>query len=97
MTGDRSYLPVPVRLDVCGLLLALSLTASVPVLVPVVVGVNVTLTVHLLLAAKLVVQVVAEIAKSPLVEIAILLRLTVWLLVRVKFFAALVVPTACAA
>src|SRR5215469_11442782 len=64
------YLPVPVRLDVCGLLLALSLALSCPVLVPVAVGVNVTLIVHLPLAARLVVQVVAEIAKSPVVEIA---------------------------
>ena len=35
-------MPVPVRLDVCGLLLALSLTLSCPVLAPVWVGLNVT-------------------------------------------------------
>ena len=46
-------MPLPVRLDVCGLLLALSLTLSCPVLVPVWVGVNVTLIVHLLFAARL--------------------------------------------
>lgn len=90
-------MPVPLRFDVCGLLLALSLTLSVPVLVPVVVGVKVTLIVHFALAARLVVQVFADTAKSPVVEIAILFSVTVWLLTRVNVFAALVVPTACAA
>jgi len=41
------YLPVPVNLEVCGLLAALSLTLSVPVRVPVSVGLNTTLMVHL--------------------------------------------------
>jgi hypothetical protein len=86
---------VPVRVDVWGLLLALSLTLSCPVLFPVAVGVNVTLVVHLLLAAKLVVHVVADTAKSPLVVITMLVRAALWLLVRVNVFAALVVPTAC--
>jgi hypothetical protein len=58
--------------------LALSLTLSVPVLVPVAAGVNVTLIVHLPLAARLVVQVVADTAKSPVVEIAMLVSATVW-------------------
>jgi hypothetical protein len=61
------------------------------------VGVNVTLIVHLPLAARLVVQVVAEIAKSPVVEIAMPVIATVWSLVKVNVFAALVVPTFCAA
>jgi hypothetical protein len=86
---------LPVRIDVWGLLLALSLTLGCPVLFPVAVGVNVRLVVHLLLAAKLVVHVVADIAKSPLVVIAMLVRGALWLLVRVNVFAALVVPTAC--
>jgi len=64
---------VPVKFDVCGLLPALSLTLSFPVLVPVAVGVNVTLIVHLLLAARLGVHVVADTAKSPVVEVATLL------------------------
>ena len=92
---DQFYLPVPLKLTVCGLLLALSLTLNCPVLVPVTIGVNVTLTVHVFLDAKLVVQVVADTAKSPVVEIAMLVSVTVWLLVRVNFFAALVVPTVC--
>jgi hypothetical protein len=86
---------VSVRVDVWGLLLALSLTLGCPVLFPVAVGVNVTLVAHLLLAAKLVVHVVADTAKSPLVVITMLVRAALWLLVRVNVFAALVVPTAC--
>jgi hypothetical protein len=86
-------LPVPVRLEVCGLLLALSLTFNVPVLVPVAVGLNTTLIVQLDLAARLVVQVVVETLKSPLVEITMLLSVTFCLLVRVNTFAGLVVPT----
>ena len=44
------YLPVPVRLDVCGLPTALSATLNDPVLVPVAVGVNTTLIAQLPLA-----------------------------------------------
>jgi hypothetical protein len=51
-------------------LLALSLTLSRPILAPVAVGVNVTLIVHFALAAKLVVQVLAETAKFPVVLMA---------------------------
>ena len=87
------YLPVPVRLDFCGLLLALSLTLNTPVLVPLAVGVKVTLIVHFPLAIRLVVQVVAETAKSPAVVIAMLVKATVWLLVRVNVFGGLIVPT----
>jgi len=85
---------VPLRFDVCGLLQALLLTISVPVLVPTAFGANVTLMVHLLLAARLVVQVVADTAKSPVVEIAMLVNSTLWLLVRVILFGKLVVPAA---
>lgn len=49
---DRLYFPVPVKLDVCGLLLALSLTLNFPVLVPVSVGVKVTPIVHFALATS---------------------------------------------
>ena len=42
-------------------------------------------------------QVVAETAKSPVVEITILFSATVWLLVKVNVFAALVVPSVCVA
>lgn len=73
--------------------MALSLTFSVPVRVPVAVGVKVTLTAHLSFAPKLVVHVVADTAKSPVVEIAMLVSVTLWLLVRLNVFAVLVVPT----
>ena len=85
---------MPARFDVCGLLLALSLTLSVAVVLPNAVGVKLTLIVHLLWAARLVVHVVADTAKSPVVEIAMLLNVTLWLLVRVKVLSVLVVPTA---
>jgi hypothetical protein len=49
--------PVPVRLAVCGLPAALSVTVIVPVRVPAAVGVNVTLIVQFALAAREVPQV----------------------------------------
>ena len=49
--------PVPVKLAVCGLPAALSVTVIVPVRVPATVGVNVTLIVQLALAASDVPQV----------------------------------------
>ena len=87
-------MPVPVSFDVCGLLLALSLTLNVPFLVPVAVGVKVTLIVHLPWAARLVVHVVVDTAKSPVVEMAMLVRSTLWWLVKLNVFAVLVEPTA---
>ena len=50
---------------------------------------------HFALAFKLASHVVAETAKSPIVEIAIPVRSTGWLFVNVNVFAALVVPTFC--
>jgi hypothetical protein len=87
---------VPVRLAVCGLPGALSDTLSDPVLVPTAVGVNVTLIVQLVFAGRVAAQVFADTAKSPLTEMEILCTETLWWLVRVKFFATLVVPTVCA-
>ena len=84
---------MPVRLEVCGLLEALSDTLNVPVLVPTAVGENVTLIVQLVLAGRVAAQVYAETAKSPVTEMEILCSDTLWWLVRVKFFATLVVPT----
>ena len=57
--------PVPVKLAVCGLPLALSVTVKVPVRVPVAAGANVTLIVHLLPAASELPQLLVW-AKSPL-------------------------------
>ena len=64
--GERlTVTPDPVRLALCGLLLALSVTVRVPVRVPVAVGLKVTLIVQLDAAATLVPQVLVC-AKSPL-------------------------------
>ena len=57
--------PVPLRLAVCGLPLALSVTVKVPVRVPVAEGVNVTLMVHWAPAASELLQLLVC-AKSPL-------------------------------
>lgn|SRR5579862_1891181 len=53
----RATAPDPVRLMVCGLLLALSLILTVPVWGPVVVGLKVTVMVHCPFAGMLVPQV----------------------------------------
>jgi hypothetical protein len=86
---------VPVRLEVCGLLLALSDACNVPVLVPVWVGVKVTLMVQLALEVKFAWQFVVETLKSPVVEIEMLWRIVFRLLLSVNVFAELVVPTFC--
>ena len=86
-------MPVPVRLEVCGLPTALSLTCNVPVLVPVCVGLNTTLIVQLDLAPRLAPQVVAETLKSPVVEMEMPVSDTLCLLASVNGFATLVAPT----
>lgn len=58
------------RFEVCGLLSVWSLTLNCPVLVPLSVGLNTKLIVHFLSATKLVVHVVVDTEKSPVVEIA---------------------------
>ena len=97
MLQQTFYLPVPVRLEVCGLPNALSATFNEPVLVPVAVGLKTTLILQLVLAVRLVVQVVVETLKSPVVEITMLFSATGCLLARVNTFARLVVPTVRAA
>ena len=91
--------PVPVRLAVCGLPPALSVTVRVPVLVPPTEGVNVTLMVQLALAASvdgLMGQLLVW-AKSPLlVPVTAMLAMVtdvVPVLESVTVWAALVVPT----
>ena len=49
----RGAVPVPVKLTVCGLLLAVSVIVTVPFSVPVAVGVNVTLIAQAPPAARL--------------------------------------------
>jgi len=60
-----SAVPVPERLAVCGLLVALSVTVKVPLRVPVAVGVKVTLIVQDAPAATELPQLFVS-AKSPL-------------------------------
>ena len=84
---------MPVRLDVCGLLLALSDTCNVPVLIPVAVGVNTTSILQVPKGATFIPQVVVETLKSPVVEIETLVSATLRWFVSVNTFAALVVPT----
>lgn len=88
-----AYLPVPFRLEVCGLPTALSDTCNVPVKVPVWVGANTTLMVQLALEVRLVWQVVEVTLNSPVVEIETFLSITFWLFLRVNVFAELFVPT----
>lgn len=58
--------PVPARAIICGLRAALSLMVIAPAIDPATVGEKVALTVHFAFAAIVPVQVLAEIAKSPL-------------------------------
>lgn len=85
-------MPVPVRLEVCGLASALSATLNAPCLVPVCVGENTTLIVHLVLEARLAAQVVAEMLKSPVVPIEIPVSAMLCLLESVNTLATLFVP-----
>ena len=86
------YLPVPERVDVCGLPAASSLTCRVPVWTPIFVGTNTTLKVHFALAARLEPQVVPVMLKLPVVAAEIPVRDTFCLLVKVKVLAALCAP-----
>jgi hypothetical protein len=94
------HCPVPVRKTACGLLLALSVTLSVAERAPAAVGLKTTLMVHVDLAAKLVVQLWAETAKSfvslPVNVKLLMVRAVDRLFLRVTRRAALVVPTFCA-
>ena len=98
--GDQATwaVAVPVRLMICGLLLAASLMFNVAVRLPVACGVKVTEIVHVLLATTLLPQVSVS-AKSPgfaPVKVLAMLNAVGRLLVRVMFFETLDVPTACA-
>ena len=79
LDGDKDIAevaPVPVRVAVCGLLLASSVTVSVPVRVPVVDGVKKTLIVHVPLGGTGCWQVLVWV-KSPPAEMPRMLRATV--------------------
>ena len=84
---------MPVRLEVCGLLLAESVTCKVPVAVPTAVGVNTTLILHVALEVNCAAHVVDETLNSPVVVMTMFLRIVLWWLSSVNTFAALVAPT----
>jgi hypothetical protein len=88
--------PVPVRLTICGLLIALSAKLRVPVAPPSAVGVKVTPTVQVAPAAILVPHVLLAMAKGLPVEMEIPVSVSavLSLLVIVTVFAMLVPPTA---
>ena len=83
---------VPVRLAVCGLPEALSVTLKLPVRVPDAVGVNVTLMAQFPPAARELPQLSVS-AKSPLAMMLVMIRDAVPVLDSVTVCPALVVPT----
>ena len=88
--------PVPVKLTICGLALALSVKLSEALKLPIEDGVNVTLTVQVLLGVTVApVQLSALMAKSltfvPLIVTDEMVRLAVPVLVTVSGWAGLVV------
>ena len=87
-------LPVPVRLTVCGLFSAVSAIVRTPVVEPSAVGVNVTPIVQFAPAAMLVPQVLLATANGPVAVILVKLSATFKRFVTLRFFTALVSPTA---
>lgn len=75
---ERSYLPVPVKLTLCGLFSALSVNVNVPEAAPVAVGLNVTPTEQLAPAAMLDPQVLVPIAKPALAAMLEKLSAVLW-------------------
>jgi hypothetical protein len=101
LAPDGDAVPVPVKLAIWGLLLALSVTVRVPEAAPAAVGEKVTAIVQVPLAATGVEleQVVPAVArlKGAVTIIEVMVRLLAPLLVSVMGCALLVVPTAWAA
>jgi hypothetical protein len=88
-----SAMPVPLRLTVCGLLLALSVMVTAPLSAPVAVGVNVTEITHFFPGKTELPQVLIS-AKGALATMLLIVSVAVPVLVRLTFFAAVVLPTA---
>lgn len=86
-------MPVPVSVEVCGPPTALSLTCNEPERAPVCVGWNTTLMVQLPPPDRLDPQVVAETAKSPVVDAEMLVNELLPLFFSVNVLATLVPPT----
>ncbi len=97
LAGERltaGAVPVPLRLTVCGLLLALSVMVRTPVRVPVAVGVKVTRIEQFAPGATELPQVLVW-AKSPLVTMLAIVSGALPVLVSRTVLAALVEPTTC--
>ena len=94
MESNPVRLPVPDKLTVCWMVLALSVMVRLPVRVPRLLGVNVREIVQLLPAAKVLGDngQVDVCAKSPELLIPDIESGTVWLFVTVTLFAALIEP-----
>ena len=84
--------PVPLRLTVCGLPVALSVLVRVPVRFPVAVGVKVTLIVQLAPALSALPQLLVW-AKSPLSAMLAMVNVTVPVLPKVTTCGELAMPT----
>ena len=87
---------VPLRVSVCGLLGAESITTIVPVRLPTEVGVNVTTTVHVPVLATSTVQLLVW-AKSPVARMLLTVICPFPVLVNTIDWGALVLPTDCEA
>jgi hypothetical protein len=86
--------PVPLRLTVCGLLIALSVKLSMPVAAPIAGGEKVTPTVQVPPAARLAPQVLLAMANGPVAAMPVNVSAVLSRLVTVTVFAALVLPAA---
>jgi hypothetical protein len=97
--GSAIHLPVPVKPTDCGLVAALSLTDKFPERAPVADGLNLMLMVQLAPEFSIVPQVVADCRNSPPIVFVMLIPVSVVasLFLTVITWAALVVPTVCAA
>ncbi len=86
--------PVPLRLTVCGLLIALSAKLTVPVVAPSAVGEKLTPTVQVAPAAMLAPHVLLAMANGPVALMLVNVSAVLSRLVTVTVFAALMLPTA---
>jgi hypothetical protein len=89
---EASVFPLPLRATVCGLPEALSVMVNVPLRVPFAVGVKRMVTTQFAAAASVAPQVLVW-AKSPVIEILLIVRVAVPEFVTVTVCALLVVPT----
>ena len=92
--GERegAAVAVPLRVAVCGLLLALSITLSTPLEGPALVGVNVTAILHVALAFRDAGQLSPS-EKGPVDKMFVILKETDELFVRVSNCGPLLAPT----